>query len=96
MGMSKHENVDASEDGCVVHSHPVPPSELKRYGVDRDADSEQDIARYVEIEASDEAVQHVEKVKREIVLGDVYDVWDVTTDCTCLAPIPAPMRSNAG
>lgn len=63
-----------------VHSHPVPPSELARYSIDRDADTEQEIARYVEIQAPDENVQHVEKVKREIVLGDVYDIWDVTTD----------------
>lgn len=67
-------------DECVVHDHPVPASELGRYSVDRDPHSEQDIARYVEIEASDEAVQHVERVKREIVLGEIYDIWDVTTD----------------
>ena len=67
-------------DECVVHDHPVPASELGRYSVDRDPHSEQDIANYVEIEASDEAVQHVERVKQEIVLGDIYDIWDVTTD----------------
>lgn len=65
---------------CVVHDHPVPPSELGRYSVDRDPHSEQDIANYVEGQARDETVQHVERVKREIVLGDVYDIWDVTTD----------------
>jgi hypothetical protein len=65
---------------CVVHDHPVPPSELGRYSVDRDPHSERDIASYVEIQAAGETVQHVERVKREIVLGDVYDIWDVTTD----------------
>ncbi|WP_306480742.1 hypothetical protein [Limnobacter sp.] len=65
---------------CVVHDHPVPPSELGRYSVDRDPHSEQDIANYVEGQAPDESVQHVERVKREIVLGDAYDIWDVTTD----------------
>jgi predicted Zn-ribbon and HTH transcriptional regulator len=65
---------------CVVHNHPVPASELGRYSVDRDPHSEQDIARYVELEAEDEVVQHVERVKREVVLGDAYDIWDVTTD----------------
>ncbi|QOD80977.1 gamma-glutamylcyclotransferase [Chromobacterium haemolyticum] len=64
---------------CVVHDHPVPASELGRYSVDRDPHSEQDIARYVEISA-DEKPQHVERVKREIVLGEMYDIWDVTTD----------------
>jgi hypothetical protein len=68
------------ETECVVHDHPVPPSELARYSVDRDPHSEQDIANYVEGQARDEIVQHVERVKREIVLGDVYDIWDVTTD----------------
>jgi hypothetical protein len=77
--MSEQENPTTPEDECV-HSHPVPPSELARYSIDRDGDSEQEIARYLEIEAPDENVQHVEKVKREIVLGDAYDIWDVTTD----------------
>ena len=36
--------------------------------------------RYVEGQAPDEEVQHVERVKREIVLGDVHEIWDVTTD----------------
>jgi hypothetical protein len=80
MGMSEQNRSSVPDDECTVHSHPVPPSELARYSVDRDADSEQDIARYVEIEASDEKVEHVERVKREVVLGDAYDIWDVTTD----------------
>ena len=65
---------------CVVHDHPVPASELGRYSVDRDPHSEQDIANYVEGQARDEIVHHVERVKREVVLGDIYDIWDVTTD----------------
>jgi len=77
--MSEQVNPNTSESE-FVHSHPVPPSELARYSIDRDPDSEQGIARYVEIEAPDENVQHVERVKREIVLGDTYDIWDVTTD----------------
>jgi len=68
------------ETECVVHDHPVPASELGRYSVDRDPHSEQDIANYVEGQARDEVVQHVERVKREVVIGDVYDIWDVTTD----------------
>lgn len=71
---------DTPETECVVHDHPVPLSELARYSVDRDPHSERDIANYVEGQARDEIVQHVERVKREIVLGDVYDIWDVTTD----------------
>jgi hypothetical protein len=67
-------------DDCVVHEHPVPAAELGRYSVERDPHSEQDIANYVEREAQDETVQHAERVKREIVLGEAYDIWDVTTD----------------
>ena len=57
------------QNECVIHTHPVPPDELGRYSVDGDPHSEMDIASYVEIEAPDENVQHVEKIKREIVLG---------------------------
>lgn len=67
-------------DECVVPSHPVSPQELACYSVDSDSHLERDIANYVEIEAEDEAVQHVEKIKQEIVLGDTYEVWDVITD----------------
>ena len=59
-------------DECVVHDHPVPPEEVGRYSVERDPAAEQDIARYVKIEASDETVQHVERVKTEYVMGDPY------------------------
>jgi hypothetical protein len=68
------------EAECVIHDHPVPASELGRYSVDRDPHSEHDIASYVQGQARDETVQHVERVRREVVLGDIYDIWDVTTD----------------
>jgi len=58
----------------------MPPDELARYNVESDPDSEQDIASYVESQAHDEHVQHVEKIKTSIVLGEKYDMWDVTTD----------------
>uniref|UniRef100_A0A1I7Y4B1 Uncharacterized protein n=1 Tax=Steinernema glaseri TaxID=37863 RepID=A0A1I7Y4B1_9BILA len=57
---------------CVIHDHPVPAGQLGRYGVDRDPHSERDIASHAEGQAPDEEVQHVECVKREIVLADVY------------------------
>lgn len=68
------------EDECVVHDHPVPPEEVKRYSATRDPDAEQDIANYVHGQARDENVLHVERVKTEYVMGDPYEVWDVTTD----------------
>jgi hypothetical protein len=67
-------------DECVVHTHPVPAGELSRYSVDGDPHSEMDIANYVHGQAKDETVQHVERIKQEIVLGEAYEVWDVTTD----------------
>lgn len=56
------------------------PGELSRYSVEGDPHAETDIANYVHGQAPDETVQHVERVKREVVLGEVYDIWDVTTD----------------
>lgn len=80
MATEEENKADPMTDECVVHDHPVPPGELDRYSADSDPHSEMDIARYVEVEAHDETVQHVERIKREIVLGDIYDIWDVITD----------------
>jgi hypothetical protein len=71
---------DEKKGECIVPSHPVPALELGRYSVDSDPHSEQDIANYVEGQAPDETIQHVEKIKQEIVLGETYEIWDVTTD----------------
>ena len=69
-----------NNDECVVHDHPIPPEEMGRYSVSRDPAAEQDIANYVHAQARDETVQHVERVKTEYVLGETYEIWDVTTD----------------
>jgi hypothetical protein len=61
------------EDECVIHYHPVPPAELSRYSIERDVHSERDIANYVEGQAPDEAIHHVELIKREVVVGEVYE-----------------------
>lgn len=71
---------DISSSDCVIPQHAVPPEELSRYSPKRDSHSEADIARYVEIEAREESVKHAEKVKDEVVLGEVYEIWDVTTE----------------
>lgn len=78
--MPRDDTEKDEEDGCVVPSHSVPAQELVRYSVEGDPHSEQDIANYVEGQARDETVQHVEKVRQEVVLGDIYEIWDVTTD----------------
>lgn len=67
-------------DDCIVPSDPIPPEEVARYSPDRDAYAEKDVADYVEGQARDEIVKHVEKVKSEYIMGDEYAVWDVTTD----------------
>lgn len=78
---AEHENsADRPEGECVIHEHLLPPGELDRYAVESDPHSKMDIARYVEVQAQDETIQHVEKIKREIVLGEAYDIWDVITD----------------
>jgi hypothetical protein len=78
--MGEGDTGDEKNDECVVPSHSIPAEELARYSVDSDPHSERDIASYVEGQARDETVQHVEKIKQEIVLGDTYEIWDVTTD----------------
>lgn len=78
--MTEDDAKGAPEDDCVDPSHPVPAEELAQYSVERDPHSERDIADYVEGQAPDESVQYVEKVKQEVVFGDAYEIWDVTTD----------------
>jgi hypothetical protein len=78
------ENDQKYEEGetkaCEVGSISLPEEFVGRYSPDRDTASEKDIARYVEIEARDETVKHVELIKTEFVLGDKYEIWDVVTD----------------
>ena len=69
-----------NDDSCVVHDHPLPPEEVQRYSVTRDLAAEKDIADYIHGQARDEIVQHVERVKTEYVMGEAYEIWDVTTD----------------
>lgn len=78
--MGSGDDTDDKKDDCVVPSFSIPAEELGRYSVDSDLHSERDIASYVEGQARDETIRHVEKIKQEIVLGDKYEIWDVTTD----------------
>ncbi|MBU0943390.1 MAG: gamma-glutamylcyclotransferase [Proteobacteria bacterium] len=77
---NEDEKAVPEHDECIVHTHPVPPGELDRYSIDSDPHSEMDIARYVEGQAGDEVVQHVERIKQVVVFGVVYEIWDVVTD----------------
>jgi hypothetical protein len=78
--VSNEDAEKAESADCDVPAHPVPAEELGRYSVERDPHREKEIAEYVESEARDESVKHVEKVKEEVVLGDVFEIWDVATD----------------
>ena len=72
---------DEDEDACVTpDGFALPPEEMGRYSAERDWDREQDIANYVESQARDETLQHVEKIKSEYILGTEYECWDVITD----------------
>ncbi len=78
MSSEGQEKNESSE--CIVPSLAVPAGELTRYSAERDPHREKDIADYVELEATGESVKHVEKVKDEVVVGDLYEIWDVVTD----------------
>jgi hypothetical protein len=51
------------DDDCVTHDRLGPLEAMARYMSERDPHAGRDIARYVGLEAGDETVQHVEKVK---------------------------------
>lgn len=77
---SEREDSVAKSDCIVPPDHPVPADQLGRHSPERDFNAEQDIADYVEGQARDESVQHVEQVTVEYVMGTAYEIWDVTTD----------------
>jgi hypothetical protein len=71
---------DVDGQAHVIPDRAVSPEQIAKYSPIRDPDLEQDIARYVEMEAQGETVRQVEKIKTEYILGDQYDIFDVTTD----------------
>lgn len=74
-------NDDTTPDDCVLPPPPLAAEDLARYSPNRDPDREKDIALYVENESlGEEVVQNVELVTTEIVAGEKYEIWDVTTD----------------
>ena len=79
-------------DSCIIPGDPIPAEVLANYSPVRDPHAESDVANYVMGQARDEAVIHVEKVKSEFVMGDEYEVWDVTTDKTRWWVISNPLN----
>ncbi|MEP7152703.1 MAG: hypothetical protein ABI856_13425 [Nitrospira sp.] len=75
--MRKKGKSSRQKKDCVVRAHLVPARELYKYSVDNDPHSEKDIADYVHGQAPDETVQHIEKIKEEVVLGGKYEIWEV-------------------
>lgn len=79
--MSDESDQSKLENDCTLPpDHPLPADQLGRYSPERDFYAEKDIADYVVSQARDETVQNVERVKSEYVMGDRYEIWDVTTD----------------
>ncbi|UEP47394.1 hypothetical protein LMA00_12135 [Burkholderia ambifaria] len=81
MAMIDNAEKDMPGADCTLPSdHPLPADQLGRYSPERDYYAEKDIADYVEGQARDETVQNVERIKTEYVMGQPYEMWDVTTD----------------
>jgi len=79
--MSDKSEDDKQEAECTLPpDHPLPADQLGRYSPARDYYAEKDIADYVESQARDETVQNVERIKTEYVMGQPYEMWDVTSD----------------
>lgn len=77
--MSNKDKEHYKED-CTIPDHPIPPEVLSNYKIDSDWHVERDIINYVEGQAPGETVQHIEKIKKEIIIGETFEIWDVSTD----------------
>src|SRR5438876_7003306 len=64
------------------HDLPRPPSMrvLAKTVLNRSEREARHIREYIESQAPDDAVKHLEKVTTERIFGRQYDVWDVWTD----------------
>jgi hypothetical protein len=78
---NKPEHNKLASECTLPPDHPLPADQLGRYSPERDFYAEKEIAEYVEGQArGEEAVQNVERVKTEYVMGTPYEIWDVSTD----------------
>ena len=67
-------------DKCTETIKMIPPDQLSQYSVEQDIHNEQDIVNYLKGQARDEKVEHLEKIKKEVIIGETFEIWDVTTD----------------
>ena len=68
-----------SEDECTLPID-LPPELLAEYSLQPQQFEADEIIAYMNGQASDETVLHVEFIKKERVLGKSYSIWDVVTD----------------
>lgn len=70
---------DVPADGCTVPKR-VPTAALPEMVTPQPEHEAEDIRQYVEDQARDQTVVHLEKVKSEAIANRRMDVWDVHTD----------------
>lgn len=70
----------------------MSPSVLAKSVMPQPEHEAHDVRRYVELEAPDEKVVHLEKVKSERLYDQRMDAWDVHTDCGRWWVITNPMN----
>lgn len=58
----------------------ISDSALEKAVLEQPEHNKRDIRRYVELEAKDEKVTHLEKIHTESILGKKHIVWDVRTN----------------
>lgn len=75
------EKYESVSECSLPPAHPLPSDQLGSYSPERDFYAEKEIGEYVEGQArGEEKVQNVERVKTEYVMGEPYEIWDVSTD----------------
>jgi len=68
------------EKGKCVIPGAMPVEALADYVLKTNDEQAEDIRRYLECEAPDEIVKHLEKVSSESIFGQQMDAWDVRTN----------------
>jgi len=64
---------------CVIPA-AIPIEALGEFVLDRDKNEADQIRSYIEWQAPDESVRHLEKISSESIFGQPMDAWDVRTN----------------
>ncbi len=87
----KHSRRKKSSDSECTVAPRVPVEKLEeKFFLSKPANEARNIKEYVEVEAPDEKVLHLEKVKTERVFDVAHDCWDVLTNKTRWWVITSP------